>query len=77
MYSLNQTFETVEDIVKHLELMEQFRKHQERKSQKHDGEEKRGIHMRVLHQKAKELHAENPSMTYKECLKLVCSTTSV
>jgi hypothetical protein len=77
MYSLNQQFNTMEEIIKHIADMEQFKKYLAKKEQKQgDGEEKRGIHMRFLHQKAKELHIANPSMTYKECLKLVSSPTT-
>jgi hypothetical protein len=68
----------MEDIIKHIELMEQFKKYQAKKEQKQgDGEEKRGLHMRFLHQKAKELHVANPSMTYKECLKQVSNPATV
>ena len=42
MYSLNQTYVTVYKIVKYLEVMEQFK---EEKRKKHDGEEKRGMHI--------------------------------
>lgn len=78
MYSLNQQFNTLEDFLKHVELMEQFKKYQQKKEHKAgDGSEHRGIHMRILHQKAKKLQEENPSMTYKECLKLVSSPTTV
>lgn len=71
MFTLGITFQTYEELIAHTETMSQFKKCQEKKSQKSGISEMRGGHMRELHQRAKTFQEANPSMTYKECLKEV------
>jgi hypothetical protein len=77
MFSINQSFNSYEEMMSHITYIQHFQKYQEKKKQTLAGEEKRGGHMRGLHEKAKAYHALNPTMTYKKCLKIVSSPTNI
>ena len=75
MFSIGQTFETLDEFIQHIQLLEQLKKQRAKKTMKAIGEEKRGVHMRELHRLSKEHHEANPALTYKECLKIVSTPT--
>ena len=69
-YNLTLNFQTMDALQKHIEMMDDFINWRETRLQK-KMTDKRGRHIALYHQLARDYHKEHPDIPYRECLKQV------
>ena len=69
-FNLTLVFSNMEALQNHLEMMDEFIEWKENRLQK-KATDKRGRHIALYHQLAREYHATHPAIPYRECLKEV------
>lgn len=79
-YQLSISFNTMDELQQYMQQYSQFTRWQERKlaaaSTEKKLNDKRGQHVRVLHEQTREYMQQSPDakgLSYKECFKLVSS----
>ena len=70
-YSVHHNFATTKELTEHVEKWKEFLAWKQKKATKKEGD-MRGQHIKDLHASARLFHEMNPSVVYRDCLKL-CS----
>ena len=81
MFQIVLQFQSLEELLNYAKQSDKFlNKKQKSESQKDTNNSKpdnRGSKTKLIHEKAKEYHKENPTLTYRECFVLISKTPNL
>ena len=76
MFQIVLQFQSLEELINYAKLSDRL-SNKKLKLETNSKPDNRGSKTKLIHEKAKEYHQENPNLTYRECFVLISKTPSL
>ena len=76
MFQIVLQFQSLEELINYAKLSDRL-SNKKLKLETNSTPDNRGSKTKLIHEKAKEYHKENPSLTYRECFVLISKTPNL
>jgi hypothetical protein len=76
MFQIVLQFQSLEELINYAKLSDRL-SNKKQKLESSSKPDNRGSKTKLIHEKAKEYHQENPNLTYRECFVLISKTPNL
>ena len=76
MFQIVLQFQSLEELLNYAKQSDKFL-NKKQKLENNSKPDNRGSKTKLIHEKAKEYHKENPNLTYRECFVLILKTPNL
>jgi hypothetical protein len=76
MFQIVLQFQSLEELINYAKLSDRL-SNKKLKLETNSKPDNRGSKTKLIHEKAKEYHQENPNLTYRECFVLISKTPNL
>jgi len=76
MFQIVLQFQSLEELINYAKLSDRL-SNKKLKLETNSKPDNRGSKTKLIHEKAKEYHKENPNLTYRECFVLISKTPNL